>query len=61
MYIASQAPSAETINDFWLMIWQEKCSVVLMVRHPHSCVPEEVLGHTRISFLMKNDEILAGN
>lgn len=31
MYIATQAPSSNTINDFWLMIWQEKTNIIVMV------------------------------
>jgi len=31
MYIATQAPTEETANDMWQMIWQEKCSVVVML------------------------------
>ena len=30
-YIATQAPTADTCNDFWLMVWQEKCSVIVML------------------------------
>jgi len=31
MYIATQGPTAETLNDFWWMIWQEKSHVIVMV------------------------------
>jgi len=30
-YIATQAPTEDTANDMWQMIWQEKCSVVIML------------------------------
>ena len=31
MYIATQAPVADTVDDFWLMVWQERSSVIVMV------------------------------
>lgn len=31
MYIATQAPSADTCGDFWTMVWQERCSVLVML------------------------------
>merc|ERR1719489_688859 len=30
-YIATQAPTEDTANEMWQMIWQEKCSVVIML------------------------------
>ncbi|XP_065344145.1 receptor-type tyrosine-protein phosphatase epsilon-like isoform X1 [Cloeon dipterum] len=30
-YIASQGPKADTLNDFWRMVWQEKISLIVMV------------------------------
>ena len=30
-YIASQGPMSNTINDFWLMIWNESVSCVVMI------------------------------
>ena len=30
-YISTQAPLYETISDFWLMIWQQKSSVIVML------------------------------
>lgn len=30
-YIASQAPTENTVNDFWRMIWEQQCKVVIML------------------------------
>ncbi|CAB3388960.1 Hypothetical predicted protein, partial [Cloeon dipterum] len=30
-YIAGQGPTAETIDDFWRMVWQEKVSLIVML------------------------------
>ena len=30
-YIASQAPKANTVVDMWRMIWQERCSIIIMI------------------------------
>lgn len=32
-YLATQGPLPNTISDFWHMIWQEKCRIILMITH----------------------------
>lgn len=30
-YIATQGPLPHTVNDFWLMVWKEKSSIIVMI------------------------------
>jgi len=30
-FIATQGPKAATVNDFWLMVWQEGSVVIVML------------------------------
>jgi protein tyrosine phosphatase len=32
-YLATQGPLPNTMNDFWHMVWQEKCQIILMITH----------------------------
>lgn len=31
VYIATQGPLSDTVNDFWLMVWQEKSDCIIML------------------------------
>lgn len=30
-YIATQGPMPHTVNDFWLMVWKERSSIIVMI------------------------------
>lgn len=30
-YIATQGPKQNTVNDFWVMVWQEKVAQIVML------------------------------
>ena len=31
LFIATQLPMKNTVNDFWKMIWQEKCGTIVLL------------------------------
>jgi tyrosine-protein phosphatase non-receptor type 11 len=33
VYLATQGPLPNTINDFWHMVWQEESQIILMITH----------------------------
>src|SRR4051812_16417485 len=67
-YIATQGPLKETTEDFWLMVWEQRCPLIIMVtpleekgrKKCHKYWPEEgeelvVYGLFTISLLKQND------
>ncbi|XP_064626706.1 receptor-type tyrosine-protein phosphatase alpha-like isoform X2 [Lineus longissimus] len=66
-FIAAQGPLANTINDFWRLIWQEKCATIAMVSNyvemgklkcvrylPSESQPVEVNGEITVTLINMN-------
>ena len=32
-YIATQGPLPHTVNDFWRMVWEQRCATIVMLTH----------------------------
>jgi len=32
-YIATQGPLPHTVNDFWRMVWEQRCTTIVMLTH----------------------------
>ena len=32
-YIATQGPLSGTIEDFWRLVWEQRCSTIVMLSH----------------------------
>ena len=32
-YIATQGPLSGTIEDFWRLVWEQRCSTIVMLTH----------------------------
>nr|XP_018671516.1 receptor-type tyrosine-protein phosphatase kappa isoform X2 [Ciona intestinalis] len=64
MYIATQAPTSDTSADFWLMVWQERSNIIVMVtnlvelgkRKCHQYWPDETGVYGSIQVSMNNVE-----
>ena len=67
-YIATQGPLKETTEDFWLMVWEQRCPLIIMVtpleekgrKKCHKYWPEEgeehvIYGLFRICLIKQND------
>lgn len=55
-YIACQAPLPETVQDFWRMIWEQQCKVVIMLT---ACEENGVVTKPKV-FLFKEPPNLEG-
>uniref|UniRef100_H2Y4Y3 protein-tyrosine-phosphatase n=1 Tax=Ciona savignyi TaxID=51511 RepID=H2Y4Y3_CIOSA len=67
MYVATQAPTVDTVNDFWLMVWQERSNIIVMVtnlvelgkRKCHKYWPDERDTYGSIQVSLSNVENMA--
>lgn len=41
-YISTQAPMPNTINDFWRMVWEQHCAIIVMITRYDLCVPRRM-------------------
>lgn len=54
-YIATQGPTVNTVGDFWRMVWQERCPIIVMITNleekNEKCAeywPEDTVTHEEI-------------
>lgn len=53
-YIATQAPLPDTVDDFWMMVWEQKCATIVMLTKEmeggrvksHKYWPEKGVSHS---------------
>ena len=50
VYIASQGPMKDTVNDFWRMLWEYDVNIVVMVCNEYE--GRKVITHKRLIHLI---------
>uniref|UniRef100_A0A3B4A4B9 protein-tyrosine-phosphatase n=1 Tax=Periophthalmus magnuspinnatus TaxID=409849 RepID=A0A3B4A4B9_9GOBI len=66
-YIATQGPTVNTVGDFWRMVWQERCPIIVMITNleeknekcaeywPEDAVTHEGIEITVVSVTQEDD------
>jgi len=58
VYIATQGPMANTVNDFWAMVWQEKAPAIVMITKlaEQNRVPSDMRFFSLLTIVREFDE-----
>ncbi|XP_046865048.1 receptor-type tyrosine-protein phosphatase epsilon-like [Xenia sp. Carnegie-2017] len=57
MYIATQFPLENTVNEFWRMVWEKKCNCIVMLAN----IDENPTSYEKYWTDKTNDALLCGN
>ena len=59
-FISTQGPKKETIEDFWTMVWENECYIIIMLCNEKENGMEKCAKYWDQNFILNNYEIIIG-